>query len=401
MTNSVSSSAKKLAVVVSHPIQYHVPFYRRIAQEKDLELRVIFASRAGVSSYFDRDMRTELSWNTDLLAGYDHEFLPGADEIKQITVKALDSPGLEQCLADFAPDAVLVYGYATPNARRTMRWARRYDAAVLYQSDSELVHSRSTWRKVLKRLIVPYIFRKIDGFLAIGSRNRDYYLHYGVPDRKVFKTPFTIDQPAFEAAAAKRDIARRALRCQLHLPDDACIALFAGKFAPHKRPIDLLRALERVEREQPGSLHIVFAGDGVLRSELESLTRELNLPAHFLGFVNLDRLPDVYAAADMLILASEIDAYGLVCSEAACCSLPLITSDHVGAVGPEDMARSGENAIVYPCGDVEALADAMIELATSPAKRAAMGDASRAVFSSLDTEASLAGLKRALATCVK
>ena len=84
------------------------------------------------------------------------------------------------------------------------------------------------------------------------------------------------------------------------------------------------------------------------------------LPVTLLGFVNVDRLAEVYCAADILAHPSELDPHPLVLSEAACVGLPLLISDRVGAAGPTDIAREGENAVVYPCGDVRALTDAVL-----------------------------------------
>ena len=80
------------------------------------------------------------------------------------------------------------------------------------------------------------------------------------------------------------------------------------------------------------------------------------------GFVNVDQLPGYYCAADVLVHPSEHDPHPLVCSEAACIGLPMILSDRVGAAGPTDIARVGQNALVYPCGDVAALARAIAQL---------------------------------------
>jgi len=64
----------KLAIVVSHPIQHFVPFYRALAAHSEIDLIVLFASRIGVQPYFDREMNTTITWNMDLLGGYDHIF---------------------------------------------------------------------------------------------------------------------------------------------------------------------------------------------------------------------------------------------------------------------------------------------------------------------------------------
>jgi glycosyltransferase involved in cell wall biosynthesis len=65
-------------------------------------------------------------------------------------------------------------------------------------------------------------------------------------------------------------------------------------------------------------------------------------------------------------MPSSLDAFGLALSEASTFGLPIIISDRVGCIGPNDSAQPGGNAIVYPCGDVQALADAIERLWRDP-----------------------------------
>src|ERR1700689_4771921 len=74
-------SVTRLAVVVTHPIQYYAPLWRALAREASLRTHVIFASRIGLEKTFDAEMKAEVAWATDLTAGYSHEFLPEAASI--------------------------------------------------------------------------------------------------------------------------------------------------------------------------------------------------------------------------------------------------------------------------------------------------------------------------------
>ena len=123
----------------------------------------------------------------------------------------------------------------------------------------------------------------------------------------------------------------------------------------------------------------MVAGDGEQRAELEAAARAADVPADFLGFVNIDALPDLYAAGDILVHAAEVEQYGMVLLEAAVVGLPIIASDRIGAVGPTSIARPGVNALVYPCGDVGALRTAVIELAGDPRRLAQFASASLAI----------------------
>src|SRR5580698_7247027 len=75
-TDGSAQRPVRLAYLVSHPIQYQAPLLRRIAQEKDIELTVLFGSDFSVHDYKDEGFGVGVKWDVPLLDGYRHEFLP-------------------------------------------------------------------------------------------------------------------------------------------------------------------------------------------------------------------------------------------------------------------------------------------------------------------------------------
>jgi glycosyltransferase involved in cell wall biosynthesis len=138
--------------------------------------------------------------------------------------------------------------------------------------------------------------------------------------------------------------------------------------------MDLLQAFARAK--VPNSF-LVFAGDGPERNNLERRAVELGIEdrVRFLGFLNQSQLPSAYRAADLFVLPSLFEPFGLVVNEAMLCGLPVAVSDRVGA--RFDLVRPDENGYVFPAGDVEALAAIFREILADPEKRARMGAASR------------------------
>jgi glycosyltransferase involved in cell wall biosynthesis len=95
----------------------------------------------------------------------------------------------------------------------------------------------------------------------------------------------------------------------------------------------------------------------------------------FLGFLNQSQLASVYCAADLFVLPSLFEPFGLVVNEAMLCGLPVAVSDRVGA--RFDLVRPDENGYVFRAGDVEALATILRDILPDPEKRARMGAAAR------------------------
>lgn len=398
MTDSPPNEMRrtKLAIVVSHPIQHFVPFYRAIAADPTLECKVIYASRIGLEAYFDAEMKTEISWSMDLLSGYDHEFLPEAETIKEINFSNVNNPSVHSALDRCGPDVIFCYGYAQITQLRTLLWARRRGVPVLTTGDSELLRQRSNLRLFAKSVGLKLLLRQYSAILAVGDANQAFWEHYGVPRERIFRCPFTIDESVYRKAHAERQAIRAAFRQEKGIPQDALVAVSVGKLSGRKRPLDLAAAAA-ILKARGRNVHCLFAGNGDQMEPLKQALAASGVDATLLGFVNVDRLPAAYAAADILVHPSEADPHPLVMSEAACVGLPLILSDRVGALGPTDIARPGVNALSYPCGDTGALATAIESILFDPAKLKQMSAASLEVFDACDVRASLSGLKAAIA----
>jgi glycosyltransferase involved in cell wall biosynthesis len=379
---------RRLALVVSHPIQHFVSFYRELASDPELEIRVLFGSRMGLEPYFDKELNTIVSWRMDLLSGYDHIFLSDI-------AKTGDKSALFIELSRFSPDAVLIYGYSQTLSRHALRWCLKQKVPAIMISDSELKSVRSFPKAVIKRIIMPKLLERFTAFLTVGDNNEDYYRHYGVANERLFRSPFTIDEQTYRDARVHRATLRESIRNELGIDAGAVVALTVGKLSSRKRPGDVIEAARLLAGHSHATpIHFVLAGDG---EEFNQLKRAAEgLPVTLAGFVNVDRLPSFYAAADLIVHPSSQDPHPLVMSEAACIGLPLVISSRVGAAGPTDIAQPERNAIVFPMGDVNALSNAIAQLAVDRPKLNRMAQASLEIFEELDIRCSVAGAKSAI-----
>jgi len=174
---------------------------------------------------------------------------------------------------------------------------------------------------------------------------------------------------------------------------DAKVILFSGKLMERKRPLDLLKAYERLGCENKS---LVFVGEGELRGSIESYSRGRRLEGvHITGFKNQSKMPEYYAIADILVLPSSYETWGVVVNEAMNFQLPIIVSDRVGC-GP-DLVRHGENGYRYPSGDIGRLAGHLDELLADDGKRSRFGRKSGKIISAYnfgkDAEGILAALE--------
>jgi glycosyltransferase involved in cell wall biosynthesis len=193
-------------------------------------------------------------------------------------------------------------------------------------------------------------------FLPTGTRSASYLRRYRVPESLIRIVPYCIDVDAFASGAARGRAERERLRREFGATDPESIVLFVGKLIALKEIPSIIDALGRLVTSGQ-AVRLVLVGSGPLAGELAAMANARSLPVTFVGFVNQTRMPEVYAAADVVVLPSSSETWGLVVNEAFVCGVPAVVSDRVGC-GP-DMIDDGTTGSIVPVGDVERLADAI------------------------------------------
>ena len=363
-----TASRRRLAVVISHPIQHFAPLFRDLAKQGGLELRVFYCCDWGISDYADPGFGRTFKWDVPLLEGYDCEFLPIAKRPVDLSFRSIDNPAVGERLSAFQPDAVWVHGYGHRTSWRTLKWANSHRRRVLYFGDSELLAPRGWKSRLLKRLVLPKFFSRCNRFLTIGDNNESYYRHSGVPEDRMIRGSFPVDVARFRSAVDALSAADRTeLRQHYGLHPEAFVVLFLGKMIDIKRPLDLVRAIDQLYGRLP-HVQAMMLGSGPLESAVRDEVENRNLKDRVIlpGFVNQSEMPRLLWLGDCLAMCSEKDPHPLAVTEAMSVGNAVIASDRVGCVGPTDAARPGENVLVYPCGDVDALAKQIERLANDP-----------------------------------
>jgi glycosyltransferase involved in cell wall biosynthesis len=220
-------------------------------------------------------------------------------------------------------------------------------------------------------------------------------LSLGLPGDRVTLTPYSVDNDWWIQQSAQVD--RSAVRASWRISSSDAVILFCAKLQPWKRPLDLLRAFAKA---QLSNGILVFAGEGPLRAELEAHAVSLGVAARvrFLGFVNQTQLPAVYTSADLLVLPSVYDAFGVVVNEAMLCGCPVAVSDRVGA--GRDLVAPVCPDFVFPCGDTEALAAILKRADTSRTWLSDLGRAARRRMETWGPPENIAGTVEAIERAV-
>jgi glycosyltransferase involved in cell wall biosynthesis len=376
VNSSTPDERVRLAIVVSHPIQHFAPWYREVAKLPEIDLKLFYSCDWGSEKYHDPQFGVEIQWDIPLLDGYEYEFLPIKKRPASMTFWELDNPTVTKALSDFDPHVVLVHGYASRTNWRVARWTSSNRKPLLIYSDSNSGESIPAWKRIAKRLVVGYFYGYVDGALYVGNNNCAYHSLYGIPKTRLFPGTLPVDRNALLNAVLDVQAARRRIREELAIPQDAFVVLLCGKLTPGKRPMDLVKALHRCT-ESKADIWGLIVGDGPERGAVEAYCEQNALKnVRCTGFVNQAQIANYYAAADCIAVTSEKDSHPLVITEAATFGLPVIASDAIGCIGAEDTTRDNENAIVYRCGDIEKLTSALVRFSCDKAFYADASEAS-------------------------
>lgn len=365
------STALRVAIVATHPIQYQVPWFQGLARRAELDLTVFYAllpSPAQQGIGFGRGF----AWDLPLLEGYRHELLRNvAREPSLARFTGCDTPEVGARLAAGRFDALIVNGWHSKCGLQALWAANRRGLPCLVRGDSNALKPRP-W---VVRLLHRRLLRRYAACLVVGQANREFYLRNGVPPERLFFAPHCVDNARFGAQADALRPRRDELRAAWGLSPDACVFLFCGKLVAKKRPLDVVEALARVRALHPAA-RLLVAGDGELRAALESRAAALGVPLTCAGFLNQTEIARAYVAADALVLPSDYgETWGLVVNEAMACGLSAIVSERVGC--HPDLVLPGRTGQVFAFGDVDALAAALRETAADLDAAHARGRAAR------------------------
>jgi glycosyltransferase involved in cell wall biosynthesis len=327
----------RVLTISSHPIQYGAPLFRLMAKHPKLDFQVAYCSLRGAESAgYDPEFGANVQWDVPLLDGYKWTHIPNRGDGSEKFL-AWRNSGLWKFIRQGDFDAVISHvGYVRATFWIAYLGARSVGIPFIFGTDASSIEPRdeSKLKLAVKKVIWPAVFSLAGQVLTASSAGRDMMISLRFPADRVSMTLDTVDNDWWLAQA--NAVNREEARCSLGFDSGEKIILFCAKLQPWKRPMDLLRAFASLAIPDA---KLVFAGDGAQRSELEKESAVLGVS---------------HKAADLMVIPSRYEPFGLVVNEAMLCGCPVVASDRVGAV--RDLIAHGETGYIYPCGDTKALA---------------------------------------------
>lgn len=346
----------KVVVLWTHVSSYMGACWRALGGHEDIDLSV-------------------LAWGTSLAqnnVGFDERVVAGVPRIELVSDQ---DPELGEKVGSLLrrerPDVILVAGWGTKAYRQELgklskvRWQQDYGwrPKVLMGMDTPW---RGGWRQYFAKVALAGYFRSVDGVLVAGVGAQEYAKRLGFSQDQIYRGLYAWD----ESMALRVDKGEGAGRA----------FLFVGRYVPAKGLDVLLDAygLYRKRVQEPWDL--LCCGAGPMGELIVGHDGVVDY-----GFVQPSDLPSKFSEAEVFVLPSLYEPWGVAIAEAMGCGLPVICTDRCGA--GLDLVEEGITGWRIKSGDVEALADALQEAHRSKERLRFMGHEAKRVAGGFTADA--------------
>ena len=246
-------------------------------------------------------------------------------------------------------DLVLAYDYHIKNAIRLELACIQNKVPYIMNLDGAFIR-----KNFIKNIIKRYLVTHADGYFASGNHAAEYFKYFGADENKIYYHPFTslhsdeiLKEPL---SGAEKDKYKKQLGV-----DKPKMVLTIGQFI-HRKGIDVL--LEAWNKELDENYSLVIVGGGEEEKQYQQYIANHNLKnVQLVGFKQKDEIFEYYKAADLFVLPTREDIWGLVINEAMACGLPVVSTNM--CLGAVELIENGVNGYIVPVNDCKELAEAM------------------------------------------
>ena len=324
---------KRVLFLTNYPSPYRVRFFDELG--KTMDVTVLFSIHIAHMTHRDP------GW-----------FISGEGRFQSVQLRRRAALGNAEVYLDVLDwlrkdyDAIVVCGYAEPTVMLAMAWLKGRGIPFYMEVDGGLIRQESRLKGLVKRTLVGMP----TWWLTTGKATTAYLTHYGAVESRCLWYPFSSLGEAEIAQAPADEGEKDALRRELGLPYKHMV-LAIGQFIPRKGFDILLQAAASL----PEDVGICIVG-GEPTQEYLDLREKLRVrQVRFLGFQKKETLAKYYRGADVFVLPTREDIWGLVINEAMAFGLPVITTDK--CVAGLELVEEGVNGYLIPVEDPHALAD--------------------------------------------
>ena len=372
--------------ILSHPIQYQSPLIKFLTR-KGLKIKVLFRSDMSTRKYFDTEFKKKISWGTNLLDGFDYEYLNyvGPNKVDAIFPLTTD---FTNKIIDKNTDIIWLHGIKNWYNLCIIFIAKIFNKKVFIRDEANhFSKKRSFLNKIFNYFFYKFIDNFIDVYLAIGSQNKKYYLDHNIENKKIVIVPYTVDNNFFNKKNKFKN-------------NKKLTYIFAAKLIKKKGANILLEAINILNHNKKFYYNSEFLiiGDGYMKYSLHDYAKINNLKnVKFISFQNQKQLSEFYQKSDVFIIPSLFEPWGLTVNEAMAAENAIISSSAVASA--YDLVSNNVNGYRFKNGDSKDLANKILKIFKNRKKIKKYQSNSLKIVSKWNFNQCFLGIQKAINKC--
>ena len=372
--------------ILSHPIQYQSPLIKFLTK-KGLKIKVLFRSDMSTRKYFDTEFKKKISWGTNLLDGFDYEYLNyvGPNKVDAIFPLTTD---FTNKIIEKDTDIIWLHGIKNWYNLCIIFIAKIFNKKVFIRDEANhFSKKRSFLNKIFNYFFYKFIDNFIDVYLAIGSQNKKYYLDHNIENKKIVIVPYTVDNNFFNKKNKFKN-------------NKKLTYIFAAKLIKKKGANILLEAINILNHNKKFNYNSEFLiiGDGYMKYSLHDYAKINNLKnVKFIPFKNQKKLSELYQKSDVFIIPSLFEPWGLTVNEAMAAENAIISSSAVASA--YDLVSNNVNGYRFKNGDSKDLANKILKIFKNRKKIKKYQSNSLKIISKWNFNQCFLGIQKAINKC--
>lgn len=321
---------KKVLYFTNIPVPYRMDFFNELSKYCDL---TVLMENEDVDNLNSEWMKSHS------VNGYRYILLPKIGKKSRTRINY----GYSKLLRTENFDHIIVGTYYSLSAMIFIQFLRMNKYSFIMNSDGGFIKHDTKLLKYIKT----YFISSADYYISTGMGTSQYLQYYGASEDKIFTIPFTtlFERDILKCPVEKYEKLR--IRSILGIKEDK-VLIFVGQFIYRKGVDVLLKALKDCSNE----IGVYIIG-GTETEEYQTLAKGVGDNIHFINFLYKEKLLEYYKAADIFVLPTREDIWGLVVNEAMSMGLPIISTKQ--CLSALELVTPGKNGWLYDSEDSKAL----------------------------------------------
>lgn len=363
----------KIAFILDRAGQYNTPLLKKISQSSKFKLKVYFCSKIGYEKNYNKDFKETIKWDNTNLDGLDYHFLFNLLD----KFESYFNPGIILKLKKHKFDYVIVHGYNSLTSLISIIFGKFFGSKIILRGETFPKEINNPKQKI-KYFYLFRLIKYIDYFLYIGMKSKEFYnKQLKISNEKLIFHPYCVDNEKLNLFYMENRHKKNLLKNKLKLKNKF-IFLYAAKFIKRKNPYELIDTFAKFKENQ--EIHLIMIGNGSEFIKCKNYLIKKNIKnVSLLGFKNQNELFKFYLIADVFVLPSSNEPWGLVVNEAMCFGLPIIASKDV--LSHHDLINDGQNGLIFENKNFESLKEKLQIFISNKDLSKSMGEESLSIIS--------------------